>query len=53
MNTTRYFKLGLFILVAFGALVAGAITLGAGRMFEKSIEVETVFDESIAGHVRG
>ncbi len=49
MNTTRYFKLGLFILIAFGALVVGAITLGAGRMFEKTIEVETVFDESIAG----
>lgn len=49
MNTTRYFKLGLFILVAVGALVAAAIALGAGRRFEKSIEVETCFDESISG----
>ena len=49
MNTTGYFKLGLFILVAFGGLVAGAIALGAGRAFERSIEVETCFDESIAG----
>jgi len=49
VNTTRYFKLGLFILIAFGALVAGAISLGAGRMFEKSIDIETCFDESIAG----
>jgi phospholipid/cholesterol/gamma-HCH transport system substrate-binding protein len=49
MNTTRYFKLGLFILIAFGALVAGAITLGAGRLFERSIDVETCFDESISG----
>lgn len=49
MNTTRYFKLGLFILIAFGALVAGAIALGAGRMFGRSIEMETCFDESIAG----
>jgi ABC-type transporter Mla subunit MlaD len=49
VNTTRYFKLGLFILIAFIALVAGAITLGAGRMFEKSIDVETCFDESISG----
>ena len=49
MNTTGYFKLGLFILIALGALVAGAIALGAGRMFEKSIAVETCFDESIAG----
>jgi len=49
MNTIRYFKLGLFILITFGALVAGAVALGAARMFEKSIEVETCFDESIAG----
>ena len=49
MNTTGYFKLGLFILVAFAALVAGAIALGAGRALKKSIEVETCFDESIAG----
>lgn len=49
MNTTRYFKLGLFMLITVGALVAGAITLGAGRMFEKSVEIETCFDESIAG----
>jgi ABC-type transporter Mla subunit MlaD len=37
------------MLITLGALVAGAITLGAGRMFEKSVEVETCFDESIAG----
>jgi phospholipid/cholesterol/gamma-HCH transport system substrate-binding protein/paraquat-inducible protein B len=49
MNTTRYFKLGLFILTALGVLIAGAITLGAGKMFEKSITLETCFNESIAG----
>jgi phospholipid/cholesterol/gamma-HCH transport system substrate-binding protein/paraquat-inducible protein B len=37
------------MLITVVALVAGAITLGAGRMFEKSVEVETCFDESIAG----
>jgi ABC-type transporter Mla subunit MlaD len=49
VNTTRYFKLGLFILIGLGLLVAGAIALGAGRMFEKSIQIETCFDQSIAG----
>src|SRR5258705_840089 len=49
MNTMRYFKLGLFVLLTFGALVASAIALGAGRMFEKSIDVQTCFDQSIAG----
>jgi ABC-type transporter Mla subunit MlaD len=49
VNTTRYFKLGLFILLTVGALVAGAISLGAARMFGKSVLVETSFDESVAG----
>jgi phospholipid/cholesterol/gamma-HCH transport system substrate-binding protein/paraquat-inducible protein B len=49
VNTTRYFKLGLFILTAFGVLIATAITLGAGRMFAKSIALQTSFDESVAG----
>jgi ABC-type transporter Mla subunit MlaD len=49
MNTTRYFKLGLFILATLGALIAGAVALGAVRMFERSVAVETSFDESVAG----
>jgi phospholipid/cholesterol/gamma-HCH transport system substrate-binding protein/paraquat-inducible protein B len=48
-TSTRYFKLGLFILSAVGITIAGAVTLGAGRMFTKSIAVETTFDESVAG----
>jgi phospholipid/cholesterol/gamma-HCH transport system substrate-binding protein/paraquat-inducible protein B len=46
---TRYFKLGLFILTATLLLVVGAIALGAGRMFGRSIAIETCFDESVAG----
>ena len=49
MNTTRYFKLGLFILTTLGVLVAGAIALGAGRLFARSTIMETSFDESVAG----
>jgi ABC-type transporter Mla subunit MlaD len=48
-TTTRYFKLGLFILVSVGVLVGGAILLGAGTLFSKSITLQTCFDESIAG----
>ena len=49
MNTTRYFKIGLFILTSLTMLIAGAVALGAGSMFAKSVEIETCFDESIAG----
>jgi phospholipid/cholesterol/gamma-HCH transport system substrate-binding protein/paraquat-inducible protein B len=50
VNTTRYFKLGLFILTSIGVLIATAITLGAGRMFgARSITFQTSFDESVSG----
>jgi ABC-type transporter Mla subunit MlaD len=49
VNTTRYFKLGLFILLSVSVLVAGAIALGAGSIFSKSITQETSFNESVAG----
>ena len=49
MNTQRYFRLGVFMLTTLGVLVAGAIALGARRIFEKSITVDTCFNESIAG----
>ena len=49
MNTTRYFKLGMFILICVCGLILGAIALGAGRMFQKSIMLQTRFNESISG----
>jgi ABC-type transporter Mla subunit MlaD len=53
MNNTRYFKLGLFILLAIGGLIAGAIGLGAAKLFDKSITFHTSFDQSVSGLVVG
>ncbi len=44
-----YFRLGLFVLVAIGLLVAGVIVLGAGSWFKEGIMAETYVDESVAG----
>lgn len=44
-----YFKLGLFIIVGAGMLVAMVIILGAGRYFETTYTLETYFDESVNG----
>jgi len=49
VNSTRYFKLGLFILVTLTVLIAGIIGLGAGKIFGKSTTFQTAFDESVSG----
>lgn len=45
----RYFKIGVFVLVACGLLVAGILLLGAGSVFEKTFRAETYVSESIEG----
>jgi len=49
MNTSRYFKLGLFVLIGAGLLAGVVLALGAGRLLEKRIPAETVMDESVNG----
>lgn len=49
MKTSRYFKLGLFILIGAGLIGAAVIVLGAGRLLEKHVMAETLFDESVDG----
>lgn len=45
----NYFKLGLFIIIAVVIGVAGVLVLGAGRLFEKRIILETYLNESVQG----
>ena len=45
----NYFRLGLFLLVGTGILIAGVIVLGAGALFEKGPVFETYFDASVSG----
>ena len=45
----NYFNLGLFVIVSTAILVAGVIVLGAGKLFEKRIYVETYMDQSVQG----
>ena len=44
-----YFRLGIFILLAGGALVALVIVLGAGTLFRKQLVLESYFNESVQG----
>lgn len=49
MNTSRYFKLGLFVLTGVSLLVGTVLALGAGRLLEKRVPADTLMDESVNG----
>lgn len=46
---TNYFKLGLFILAAIVIAVAMVLALGAGKIFERTVTLETYIDGSVQG----
>lgn len=45
----NHFKIGIFIIAAVAIAVAGILILGAGRLFEQTVTMETYFDESVQG----
>jgi ABC-type transporter Mla subunit MlaD len=45
----HFFKLGLFVLLAFGLTAAMLIAFGAGKFFKTEFLAETCFDESVQG----
>jgi ABC-type transporter Mla subunit MlaD len=45
----RYFRIGLFIVIALAILVAGLIAFGAGQFFRPRIYIETYVNASVQG----
>jgi paraquat-inducible protein B len=45
----NYFKLGLFILAAIAIAVVMVLALGAGKIFERTVALETYIDDSVQG----
>jgi len=45
----NYFKLGLFILAAIAITVAMVLALGAGKLFQRTVTLETYIDDSVQG----
>ena len=45
----NFFKLGLFVIIAFGLGAAFLIIFGAGQFFKKELLAETCFNESVQG----
>ncbi len=48
-NRTKYFKMGLFVILSFVILVVFILLLGAKNLFSKTYLVETYFNESVHG----
>jgi phospholipid/cholesterol/gamma-HCH transport system substrate-binding protein/paraquat-inducible protein B len=48
-SNPNYFRLGLFVLAAIGALIALILVFGSGQIFQKTFEIETYIKESVTG----
>jgi ABC-type transporter Mla subunit MlaD len=48
-SNPNYFRLGIFVLAAIGALVAAILIFGSGQIFKKSFYVETYIKQSVTG----
>jgi len=46
---TNYFRIGTFVLLGISLIILGIILLSSGRLFKRTITVETYFSESIQG----
>jgi phospholipid/cholesterol/gamma-HCH transport system substrate-binding protein/paraquat-inducible protein B len=52
-SNPNYFRLGLFVLAAVGALIALILVFGSGQIFQKTFEVETYIKRSVTGLDKG
>jgi phospholipid/cholesterol/gamma-HCH transport system substrate-binding protein len=48
-SNPNYFRLGIFVLGAIGALLAIILIFGSGQLFKKSFKVETYVKQSVTG----
>ena len=48
-SNPNYFRLGIFVLAAIGALLAAILIFGSGQFFKKSFMVETYVKQSVTG----
>lgn len=49
----NYFKIGMFVLVGIGFIIAALLVFGSSRMFMRTVYIETYFDESVQGISEG
>ncbi len=49
MNEAHYFRVGVFVLAGIVVSVATVVFVGGGRLFDRPVVIETVFEESVQG----
>jgi ABC-type transporter Mla subunit MlaD len=45
----NYFKIGSFVLVGLTLIIIAIIIFGSGKLFQKTVYIETYFDETVQG----
>lgn len=45
----RYLKIGSFVIIGIVLFIIGVLLLGSGKLFQKTVYVETYFNESVQG----
>jgi ABC-type transporter Mla subunit MlaD len=48
-NESNYFRIGSFVIIGITLIIITILFLGSGRLFEKSLYIETYFNESVQG----
>ena len=46
---TKYYRVGMFVFLGIAVLVGAVLLLGGGAAFQKTLTLETSFDESVEG----
>jgi ABC-type transporter Mla subunit MlaD len=46
---TNYYNIGLFVLIGMILIILGILAFGSGKLFERTVNIETYFDESVQG----
>jgi paraquat-inducible protein B len=46
---TNYYNIGLFVLVGMVIIILAIIAFGSGKLFQRTVDFETYFDESVHG----
>ncbi|MFA6409136.1 MAG: MlaD family protein [Gammaproteobacteria bacterium] len=52
-SEVSYLKIGIFLLVGFSMIIAALLIFGSNKLFQRTIYIETYFEESVQGISEG
>lgn len=48
-SENKYFEIGIFVLIGITIIIIGLLVFGSGKLFQRTVIVETYFNESVQG----